>query len=432
MEEEEEEDEEEEEEDEEEEEEEDEEARSHRYTTAAAAAAPVGAPQQQQQQVHAQALGLGSHPSLMDSAAFSRPLLPPNSSLVTQPPLPPPGFLPAHRQPPHQLHPRKVERDRDRAAGAQQQPQVRRHQEPARNGVLGGGGGGGGGAAPPSAASTLGLVSVGPVVEAAQWRYRECLRNHAARLGAHVLDGCCEFMPSGSDGAAALACAACCCHRSFHRREAIPGGVAAAVAVSPSPVTPTAGAGANSSRVMPLLLAPPHMHTRPPHVPASPASAPAALTESSSEELRVPAPAHPAAPATTHPPHAQVAVGGSASAPPAPSKKRFRTKFTAEQKDRMREFAHRVGWRIHKPDADAVDAFCAQVGVSRRVLKVWMHNNKHLARIPPSPPSSHQPPPLLPPHHHDHHPPPPPPPHHIHHHHPPPPPPPPPQQQHDA
>jgi ZF-HD class homeobox domain-containing protein len=269
---------------------------------------------------------------------------------------------------------------------------------------------------------------VGPVVEAAQWRYRECLRNHAARLGAHVLDGCCEFMPSGSDGAAALACAACGCHRSFHRREAIPGGVAPAVAVSPSAVTPTAGASAsaNSSRVMPLLLAPPHMHTRPPHVPASPASAPAALTESSSEELRGPAPAHPAAP-TTHPPHAQVAVGGSASAPPAPSQKRFRTKFTAEQKDRMREFAHRVGWRIHKPDSDAVDAFCAQVGVSRRVLKVWMHNNKHLAKIPPSPPSSQ--PPL--PHHHDHHPPPPP--HHIHHHHPPPPPPQQQQQQqHDA
>ncbi|CAD6249789.1 unnamed protein product [Miscanthus lutarioriparius] len=406
----------EEEEEEDEEEEEEEEARGHRYTTAAAA--PVGAPQQQQL-VHAQALGLGSHSSLMDSAAFSRPLLPPNSSLVTQPPLPPPGFLPAHRQPP-QLHPRKAERERDRAAGAQQ-PQVRRHQEPARNGVLGGGGG----AAPPSAVSTLGLASVGPVVEAAQWRYRECLRNHAARLGAHVLDGCCEFMPSGSDGAAALTCAACGCHRSFHRREAIPGGVAAAVAVLPSPVTPTA----NSSRVMPLLLAPPHMHTRPPHVPASPVSAPAALTESSSEELRGPAPAHPSAPTPTHPPHAQVAVAGSASAPPAPSQKRFRTKFTAEQKDRMREFAHRVGWRIHKPDSDAVDAFCAQVGVSRRVLKVWMHNNKHLAKIPPSPPSSHQPPPPLP-HHHEHHPPPPP--HHLHHHHPPPPPPPQQQQQHDA
>ncbi|PAN07818.1 hypothetical protein PAHAL_1G365300 [Panicum hallii] len=406
---------EEEEEDEEEEEEEDEdEARGHRYTTAAAA--PIGAAQQQQ--VQAQALGLGSHASLMDAAAFSRPRLPPNCSLVTQPPLPPPGFMPTQRQP--QLHPRRAERERERAAGAPQ-PQPRRHQEGARNGVLGGGN------VPPQA-STLALATgagaVGPV-EAAQWRYRECLRNHAARLGAHVLDGCCEFMPSAGDGAAALACAACGCHRSFHRREAVPGVAAAAVAVSPSPTTPTA----SSSRVMPLLLAPPHMQTRP-HVPVSPSSAPAALTESSSEELRGPvaAAAHPGPP-TPLPPHAQLAVGGSASAPPAPSKKRFRTKFTADQKDRMREFAHRLGWRIHKPDSDAVDAFCAQVGVSRRVLKVWMHNNKHLAKIPPSPPSS-QPPQQQPPHHRDHQPPPPP--HHIHLHHPPPPPPQQQQQQHDA
>ncbi|KAG2660936.1 zinc-finger homeodomain protein 7-like [Panicum virgatum] len=398
---------------EEEEEDEEEEARGHRYTTAAAA--PVGAPQQQQ--VHAQALGLGSHASLMDAAAFSRPRLPPDSSLVTQPPLPPPGFMPAQRQP--QLHPRRGERER--AAGAPP-PQPRRHQEGARNGVLGGG-------TVSPAASTLTLApGAGAVVpvEATQWRYRECLRNHAARLGAHVLDGCCEFMPSAGDGAAALACAACGCHRSFHRREAVPG---AAPAVSPSPATPTA----NSSRVMPLLLPPPHMQTTRPHVPVSPSSAPAALTESSSEELRGPAPApaaaHPAPPPTLPPhAHAQLAVGGSASAPPAPSKKRFRTKFTAEQKDRMREFAHRLGWRINKPDSDAVDAFCDQVGVSRRVLKVWMHNNKHLAKMPPSPspPSSQSPPP---PHHrHDHHPPPPP--HQIHLHQPPPPPQ--QQQQHDA
>ncbi|KAL6633692.1 hypothetical protein ACP70R_026363 [Stipagrostis hirtigluma subsp. patula] len=389
---------EEEEDDEEEEEDEEEENRGHHYTTAAAA--PVGAPQQQ---LHGQALGLGSpssHSAMMESAAFSRPLLPPNSSLVGvgQPPLPPPGFPSPpgpHRQP--QLHPRKVERER---AGSGQH-QLRRPQEPSRNGVLAGG------AAP-----------------APQWRYRECLRNHAARLGAHVLDGCCEFMPSAADGAAALACAACGCHRSFHRREAVPGAVAA-TAVSPSATTPT-GASANSSRprFLPLHLAPPHMQMTRPPVPASPSSAPAALTESSSEELRGgPAPPHPAPP---H--HAQLVVAGSASAPPAPSKKRFRTKFTAEQKQRMQEFAHRIGWRIHKPDSDAVDAFCAQVGVSRRVLKVWMHNNKHLAKVLPPSPSSQPPPPLPappppPPHHHDHHPPST---HHHHHHHPPP------QPQHDA
>ncbi|KAK7394504.1 hypothetical protein VNO78_15033 [Psophocarpus tetragonolobus] len=50
--------------------------------------------------------------------------------------------------------------------------------------------------------------------------YGECQRNQAARLGGHVLDGCNDFIASGEEGtAAALTCAACGCHRNFHRRE---------------------------------------------------------------------------------------------------------------------------------------------------------------------------------------------------------------------
>lgn len=62
---------------------------------------------------------------------------------------------------------------------------------------------------------------------------------------------------------------------------------------------------------------------------------------------------------------------------PAILKKRFRTKFTQEQKDRMLDFAEKVGWRIQKHDEQAVQQFCQDIGVKRRVLKVWMHNNKN-------------------------------------------------------
>nr|ACF84413.1 unknown [Zea mays] len=51
--------------------------------------------------------------------------------------------------------------------------------------------------------------------------YRECLKNHAASLGGHALDGCGEFMPSPEADPAdpsSLRCAACGCHRNFHRR----------------------------------------------------------------------------------------------------------------------------------------------------------------------------------------------------------------------
>ncbi|OVA09006.1 ZF-HD homeobox protein [Macleaya cordata] len=51
-------------------------------------------------------------------------------------------------------------------------------------------------------------------------RYGECQKNHAANIGGFAVDGCREFMASGEEGTtSALRCAACGCHRNFHRRE---------------------------------------------------------------------------------------------------------------------------------------------------------------------------------------------------------------------
>ncbi|PHU21805.1 hypothetical protein BC332_06912 [Capsicum chinense] len=51
-------------------------------------------------------------------------------------------------------------------------------------------------------------------------RYQECLKNHAASMGGHAVDGYGEFMPSGGIGTPeALKCAACSCHQNFHRKE---------------------------------------------------------------------------------------------------------------------------------------------------------------------------------------------------------------------
>lgn len=57
--------------------------------------------------------------------------------------------------------------------------------------------------------------------------------------------------------------------------------------------------------------------------------------------------------------------------------KRYRTKFTAEQKEKMLELAEKLGWRIQKHDDEVIQQFCNETGVKRHVLKVWMHNNKH-------------------------------------------------------
>lgn len=202
-------------------------------------------------------------------------------------------------------------------------------------------------------------------------RYRECLKNHAASIGGNVYDGCGEFMPSGEEGTLeALKCAACDCHRNFHRKEV-------------DGETQQFG-GRRSLMLNPLQLPPPlpsptmlhHRHhhhqkyTSPPSAMVTPMNVAfgGGGTESSSEDLNM---------------YQSNPEGMAAAAPPyVLSKKRFRTKFTQEQKDKMLELAEKLGWRINKQDEDEVEKFCAEYGVKRQVFKVWMHNNKNVKKPP--------------------------------------------------
>lgn len=60
------------------------------------------------------------------------------------------------------------------------------------------------------------------------------------------------------------------------------------------------------------------------------------------------------------------------------SKKRFRTKFSAEQKEKMLGFAEKLGWKLQRKEVDdEIERFCKSVGVTRQVFKVWMHNHKN-------------------------------------------------------
>ncbi|XP_057449380.1 zinc-finger homeodomain protein 6-like [Lotus japonicus] len=199
-------------------------------------------------------------------------------------------------------------------------------------------------------------------------RYRECLRNHAASMGSHVVDGCGEFMPSGEEGTEALKCAACECHRNFHRKE-----VEGEQQV-PNPSFHSYYKHSNGHLQLPApqpLPPPQNSSLRFSHAAAgtTPTAGPVpvpplmmafggAAAESSSEDLNM----------------FQRNAGAQEAA--ALSRKRHRTKFSSQQKDRMMEFAEKIGWRIQKQDEEEVQQFCSQVGVRRKVFKVWMHNNK--------------------------------------------------------
>ncbi|KAL1551025.1 zinc-finger homeodomain protein 10-like [Salvia divinorum] len=146
--------------------------------------------------------------------------------------------------------------------------------------------------------------------------FKECMKNHAANIGGHAVDGCGEYMPPRSAAARdpiSLLCAACGCHRNFHRRDA----------------QSTSGA----INITPQFL-----------------------------NFGQPKPKPTSSPST-----ADKQMG----------RKRSRTKFSQEQKERMHSFSEKLGWKMQRSDEAAVAEFCLDVGVSRGVLKVWMHNNKN-------------------------------------------------------
>ncbi|XP_011016887.1 PREDICTED: zinc-finger homeodomain protein 2 [Populus euphratica] len=199
-------------------------------------------------------------------------------------------------------------------------------------------------------------------------RYRECQKNHAVGIGGHALDGCGEFMAAGDEGTLdALKCAACNCHRNFHRKESDGGGGGEAILYH-------GHHHQQQPQFSPYYRAPPptgYLH----HLTPTPQSRPLALPAASGgggagagaggcsrEEEDVSNPS---------------SSGGGGGGGGSSSKKRYRTKFTQEQKEKTLAFAERLGWGIQKHDEAAVGQFCAETGVKRHVLKVWMHNNKH-------------------------------------------------------
>ncbi|PKA47111.1 Transcription factor HB29 [Apostasia shenzhenica] len=197
--------------------------------------------------------------------------------------------------------------------------------------------------------------------------YRECMKNHAASLGAHALDGCGEFMPSPAANPAdptSLKCAACGCHRNFHRRVAgqllqnRPSGAASGEeglegegdCGEDDDAFGTSGRRRSRSPPPPYFTSAPHM------LLALSSGARGGSPAAGGERLfTFPAPV---------------------AAVPSP-RKRFRTKFSPEQKERMLELSERLGWRLQKRDEGLVEEYCREIGIGKGVFKVWMHNNKH-------------------------------------------------------
>ncbi|XP_055801538.1 zinc-finger homeodomain protein 2-like [Solanum dulcamara] len=192
-------------------------------------------------------------------------------------------------------------------------------------------------------------------------KYKECLKNHAVSIGGHAVDGCGEFLPAGEDGSIdSLKCAACNCHRNFHRKITQPPLTTATAAGGGGEPFPFVYHTHNQLPTYYKTLTPPcgylqyHMapHQRPLALPSTSAGGGGGGYGEDLEDI-------------SNPNYS----GGS--------KKRFRTKFSQVQKEKMQELADKLGWRIQREDEELVQQLCNETGITRQVFKVWMHNNKH-------------------------------------------------------
>ncbi|KAK7309298.1 hypothetical protein RJT34_05896 [Clitoria ternatea] len=236
---------------------------------------------------------------------------------------------------------------------------------------------------PPIIASTSNPPRTGPPQPTTTLvRYRECLRNHAASMGSHVVDGCGEFMASGEEGTPeSLRCAACECHRNFHRKEVQGEHLQHQQQQQQPQHVP------NYNHHQSYY---PNKHNGHIHLPTPSSSS---LHHQQQQQHHRFSHVVGTGPTASLVPPVMMAFGGPAesssedlnmfqsnaqlSVQQAPlSKKRFRTKFSQQQKDRMMEFAEKIGWKIQKHNEHEVQQFCSQLGVKRQVFKVWMHNNK--------------------------------------------------------
>lgn len=169
--------------------------------------------------------------------------------------------------------------------------------------------------------------------------YRECLKNHAAHIGVHATDGCGEFIPGGTVGSLeALTCAACQCHRNFHRRE-----------------SEDEKASCSDSSLHEAFMDHRWMDTRTCTFPSPlPLPSPSFYSTYMSQGAN-----------NTNTKNFSSRCSLMSPCSTASLKKRFRTKFTEEQKERMASFAEANGWRMHKNREGVVEQFCAEIGVKR-------------------------------------------------------------------
>ncbi|XP_070675802.1 zinc-finger homeodomain protein 6-like [Malus domestica] len=170
------------------------------------------------------------------------------------------------------------------------------------------------------------LYSKGWSSSTSSFVYRECLRNHAAILGSYATDGCDEFILDHTSPGS-IQCVAYGCHRNFHCRVTY--------AATSSQAAEDGRSGHHQNHVI---------------MSCSGRGRDLAKNIITQDQFI----------------DYNVGEGGLPDSGERMSsgKKQFRTKFTAEQKEKMLAFAKKLGWKLLRKDLeDEIERLCKSVGL---------------------------------------------------------------------
>ncbi|XP_015170277.1 zinc-finger homeodomain protein 2-like [Solanum tuberosum] len=171
-------------------------------------------------------------------------------------------------------------------------------------------------------------------------KYKECLKNHTAGIGGHAVDGCGEFMPSGENGTVdVFKCAACNCHRNFHRKETVhhhhPCGYSPYIIPRQIPLAlplTSGGTGGAFEDVDGTIFTGRHEFAAAVNGVAADTSGGGFREDQELLEMCSP----------------NNNINGTLL------KKRFRSKFSQEHKDKMLTLAEKLGWKLQRHDEGVV------------------------------------------------------------------------------
>lgn len=173
--------------------------------------------------------------------------------------------------------------------------------------------------------------------------YGECKNNHAAGIGTTAYDGCGEFVTTttGEEEEDSLNCAACGCHRNFHSEELI----------TENGVTETILEVLKISSVQfRQIFCSPYGGGRSEVKKKSYYGGDRIVKDRSD--------------------------GAAEEEEEVGRVKRLKTKFTAEQTEKMRDYAEKLRWKVRPEIRNEVDEFCVEIGVNRRNFMIWINNHK--------------------------------------------------------